>query len=220
MADEKVKVFYVTHEVFKNQCYLIHKNKLGVLVDPAWNFDLINNYLIDNDIKLKAVLLTHGHDDHINLANRFSLFYDIPVYISDIEIDEYDLKIANLNGTFHLQQIKIGELHVIPILTPGHTLGSMCYLIGNHLFSGDTAFIEGVGICKKENAGQLYDSIKFLKHYVNKNTLIWPGHSFGESPGKDFRYICKHNIYFNFSTKENFVNFRMRKNRPNPLEFR
>lgn len=220
MTEGIIKMFKVDNLFIKNQCYLIYKNGVGILVDPAWNYDLINDFLIQNNIHLKAILLTHSHIDHINLADKFSKNNNAPVFMSDKEVDYYNFKMINLHKVYHLEEIIIDSFRILPILTPGHTEGSTCYLIENNLFSGDTVFIEGVGICDNNNAGKLYDSVHFLKGFLSDITLFWPGHSFGSLPGKDLNYLLKNNIYFSFQNKNDFVKFRTRKNRPNPFIFK
>jgi glyoxylase-like metal-dependent hydrolase (beta-lactamase superfamily II) len=210
----KIKVFNVNNFFIKNQCYLIYKKGIGILVDPAWDYNLINNFLIQNKITVKAVLLTHSHTDHTNLAEVFSKNKNIPVFMSGEEIDHYKFNIPKLNRVFHLENIIIYHFNITPIITPGHTLGSTCYLINNNLFSGDTVFIEGVGICNRTGAHKLYDSVQFLKEYLQKDTFFWPGHSFGEEPGKDLNYLLKHNIYFQIENRKHFIDFRTRKNGP------
>lgn len=206
-----VKLFNVTNSIIKNQCYLIYNNEIGVLIDPAWEYSLINDFLETNKITLKAVLLTHAHYDHYNLAEKFSQKYEIPVFMSEIEINNYDLQISNLNKAYHLKKITLMGLEILPILTPGHTIGSMCYLIDHNLFTGDSIFIEGVGICDRQGAYKLFDSVNFLKTNLLLTTLFWPGHSYGETPGKNLEYLLSNNIYFNLNKAKMFVDFRTRK---------
>lgn len=217
----EVKTFRVSHFSIINQCYLIYKNNAGILVDPAWNYNLINDFLAENQITLKGVLLTHSHEDHTNLAQEFSRKHHVPVFMSRVEIEYYGFDCFNLKRVDHLLEIAIDDFKITPILTPGHTLGSVCYLIEEHLFSGDTIFIEGVGICtgKGSDANEMYDSVQFIKNHINKNTLFWPGHSFGQSPGKSLDFLLINNIYFQLDKREHFVNFRMRKNGPNLFKF-
>lgn len=215
-----VKMFKVANFFIKNQCYLIYKDQIGILIDPAWDYDLIDDFLIQHNITLKAVLLTHSHDDHTNLSKKFVKKKNVPVFMSDKEIDISNFNLPNLKKSHHLKKITIDSFNITPILTPGHTLGSTCYLIDGHLFSGDTVFIEGVGICDYENTDKLYDSVQFLKTYLSETTLFWPGHSFGEPPGKDLNYLMKKNIYFQFENRKHFIDFRTRKNRPNPFAFK
>lgn len=217
----EVKTFRVSHFSIINQCYLIYKNNTGILVDPAWNYNLLNDFLADNQITLKGILLTHSHEDHTNLAQEFSRKHHVPVFMSRVEIEYYGFDCFNLKRVEHLLQIAIGDFKIIPILTPGHTSGSVCYLIDQHLFSGDTIFIEGVGMCidKGSNANEMYDSVQFIKKHITRDTLFWPGHSFGQSPGKSLDFLLINNIYFQLDKREHFVNFRMRKNGPNLFKF-
>lgn len=220
MTEVIIKMFKVNNSFIVNQCYLIYKNGVGILIDPAWDYDLINEFLVQNNIHLKAILLTHSHIDHTDLAEKFATTVNIPVFMSNYEIEYYSFKMQNLKPVFHLQKMMIDAFNILPIVTPGHTIGSTCYLIENNLFSGDTVFIEGVGICDNKNAGKLYDSVQFLKVFLSNTTLFWPGHSFGSSPGKDLNYLLKNNIYFSFKNKIDFVQFSTRKNRPNPFLFK
>ena len=220
MTKAIVKMFKVSNDFMINQCYLIYKNNIGILIDPAWDYDLLNDFLIQNNIKLKAVLLTHSHVDHTNLAEKFSKEYEVPVFMSTIEIDSYNFQMINLKKVDHLKELKIDTFTINPLITPGHTEGSTCYLIEGNLFSGDTIFIEGVGICDNNNAEKLYNSVQFIKEYIPQHTLCWPGHSFGETPGKEFRFLLKNNIYFQFESKEYFISFRTRKNKPDPFLFK
>ncbi|QNK64691.1 MBL fold metallo-hydrolase [Pedobacter sp. PAMC26386] len=216
----EVKVFLVSNGKMKNQCYLIYDHQMGILIDPAWDYELINNFLLENQIILKGILLTHSHPDHVNLAPIFAADYGVPVYMSAAEIEAYNFSCLNLVPVQHLEEIVIGDFVINPLVTPGHTLGSTCYQIGSHCFTGDTVFIEGVGECKSIKAAELlFDSIQFFRNYLPKYALIWPGHSFGITTGKDMDYLLSNNLYFQIDQKEMFISFRMRKNRPNPLAF-
>lgn len=216
----EVKVFFVSEEKMKNQCYLIYDQQTGILIDPAWDYELINNFLLEHKIVLKGILLTHSHRDHVNLAPFFAVKHDVPVYMSAIEIEAYNFGCPNLVPLQHLEELVIGHFVINPLVTPGHSLGSTCYQVGNHCFTGDTIFVEGVGQCKSiQEAEELFSSVQFFKSYFPKNTLIWPGHSFGIAAGKDMNFLLSNNLYFQIDDKETFINFRMRKNRPNPLAF-
>ena len=221
-ADQKMKVkkFHVSGSDIKNQCYVCHKNNTGILIDPAWDYNLINDYLLDNRIVLKGILLTHAHDDHTDLAAVFSEAYGVPVYMSAAEIHQYGFKCPNLLSATHLEKIIISDYSIVPIHTPGHTIGSMCFLIDEHLFTGDTVFIEGVGICDNINVNLLFDSIQFLKQYLPASTIFWPGHSFGDTPGKELNFLLKNNIYFQLDDRSQFIEFRMRKNSFDPVAFK
>lgn len=214
----QVKTFYVSNGFIKNQCYLIYKGNNGLLIDPAWDYPAINGFINSRNINLKAILLTHGHTDHVDLAPRFSKEKNVPVFISTVELEHFGFEYFNTEKVHHFKEILIGSFKVIPIITPGHTPGSTCYLVNSHLFSGDTVFVEGVGICAEKDIHKLYDSVQLLKKCLPESTKFWPGHSFGESPGKSLKYLLDNNIYFQLPRKY-FVNLRMRKNRSNLFSF-
>lgn len=217
-----VEVFKTSSSFIKNQCYLVHDKGKGVLVDPAWDFEKIDQYITAYQVQLEAVLVTHAHVDHIHLADNFAKKYNCPVYMSKEEIHHSGFKCHNLVLAHDLEIIDFGAFEVMPLLTPGHTEGGMCYLIEDHIFTGDTVFIEGVGSCgsNEKYAGALFDSVQKIKSYTGADTRFWPGHSFGKPPGHNLRFLLKHNIYFQFTDRSHFVKFRVRKNRPNPFDFK
>ncbi|MEO6175338.1 MAG: MBL fold metallo-hydrolase [Flavobacterium circumlabens] len=218
----KIKIFKTSNFSIINQCYLIYKNNIGILVDPSWDYNLINTFLIENDIALKGVLLTHSHDDHTNLANEFAVKKNVPVFMTAQEIEFSGFECQNLRSITSSNEIQISDFNITPIFTPGHTPGSVCYLIENNIFSGDTIFIEGVGVCstKGGDVDKMWESVQNLKNTLPENTFFFPGHSFGELPGKNLIFLLKNNIYFQIKEKDHFVSFRMRKNQPNLFYFK
>ena len=217
----KVKVFKTSFSFLKNQCYLAHSEGRGVLIDPAWDFGTIDEYITAHDIALRAVLVTHAHTDHTDLAGRFAKRYGCPVCMSSIEIEHSGFQCQNLTATYDLEMIDIGGLKVMPLLTPGHTIGGMCYILEGHIFTGDTIFIEGVGSCgsNEEHASMLFDSVQKIKDRVDMDTKFWPGHSFGQQPGENLRFLLDYNIYFQIRDRSHFIKFRTRRNRPDPFGF-
>ncbi|WP_268964163.1 MBL fold metallo-hydrolase, partial [Paenibacillus sinensis] len=79
----------------------------------------------------------------------------------------------------------LGDTQITCILTPGHTYGSACYLTSDHLFTGDTVFIEGCGLCDTVGGDpeQMFHSIQRIKSAINPMVQIFPGHSYGKNPG-------------------------------------
>lgn len=186
-------------------------NNLSIIVDPAWDIDKILNILAITKTSLIGILLTHSHPDHTNLAIPLSSKYNCPIWMSNIEIAEYKFKADRLIGV-DTAPWSIGQIEIQPILTPGHTLGSICYLINDSLFSGDTLFAEGCGMCPdKISAYSMYMSIQLLKKRIKPDMRVFPGHSYGKMPGQKFSLLLKDNIYLQFSNANDFVAFRMRK---------
>ena len=210
--------------VFKNCCYLVVHSEIkeAVLIDPAWEMDKIEHQMQIQRAELKAVLLTHHHIDHINLAEPFAQKYDVPVRMSKIEVEEYGFSCSNLVPIEHSESLVFGQLSLWPFFTPGHTKGAICYFIEGNLFTGDTLFIEGCGICTGRGAcpSQMFDSLSYLKKTLPQTTRIYPGHSFGKEPGQPLKDLLKNNIYLQFANRDQFIAFRMRPHQKGLFSFR
>lgn len=214
----------VTKLLFKNYCYLVvnENTQDAVLIDPAWEISKIEDQIEKCHANLKAILLTHHHIDHINLAEFFASRYNIPVYMSKNEIDFYGFSCFNLVPIEFCEVLKFNLLNVHPIFTPGHTKGAVCYKIDESLFTGDTLFIEGCGECFGQGGdpSEMFESLSYLKEIIPLNTRIYPGHSYGKNPGESFDYVLKNNIYLHIKKREEFIAFRMRKNQQGLLDFK
>lgn len=213
----------VSNSFFKNNCYLIVDTftKKALIIDPAWQIEIIERAIREYDASLFAVLLTHSHIDHVNLADTLAKKYHSTVLMSKVEIDYYGFSCANLLAIQDLKTFSFCDREVLPILTPGHTKGSLCYLIGENLFTGDTLFCEGCGICwgKGADPNDMFESLSLLKQLTPQQTRIYPGHSYSDAPGQTFEYLLKNNIYLNLNDRKQFVTFRMRGNQTNLFSF-
>ncbi|CAH1200612.1 putative polyketide biosynthesis zinc-dependent hydrolase BaeB [Paenibacillus plantiphilus] len=208
---------------FINYCYLIVEkaSNYAILVDPAWEWETITGKLEELQVQLKAILLTHSHQDHVHLVQPLLDVYDPQVYMSRCEMDDYRYDCRNLNALQDSDILSVGGLKIAALLTPGHTSGSMCYHMQGVLFTGDTLFTEGCGNCntKGGSAEQMFESIQRLR-LLPTHTRIFPGHSFGHPPGQTLGYLLKENIYMLIHNKEQFVHFRNRKNQSTNARFR
>lgn len=174
-----------------NNNYLIidEQSKEAALIDCSSVNDKLKQDLAEHNATLKYILLTHGHFDHIagirpnpnvkivmnkedldwlNKANQYLPMFGIP----EISIPKIDIFVND--GDI----IKLGNLEIKVITTPGHTQGGVCYLVDGKLFSGDTIFRESVGRCDLEggNFNQIVDSIEKKIFTLPAETLIYPGH--------------------------------------------
>jgi len=197
----------------KNYNYLVidPSSRQAVIVDPAWQMDKIVQALTDARAELKGVLLTHCHLDHTDLAGPIAERYGCPIWMSKEEIFSFGFS-ANRLVAIDTTPWTVGRMVIQPILTPGHTPGSMCYLIGDNLFSGDVLFAEGCGLCSDtESAHDMFASLDKLKTVVKPQTRVFPGHSYGEPPGCQLSYLLQNNMYLQFQEKHSFAAFRLRK---------
>lgn len=204
---------------FINYSYIVvdRSTKTAVIIDPAWNLDIIEEKLKQLNANPIAVLLTHSHIDHTNLADRLATKYDIRVFISKEEAAYFNCH--NLSCLSDGSELCFGNTSVKCLLTPGHTTGSMCYLFDKAIFTGDTVFVEGVGMCSYDHAEDLFNSIQYLKKKVAPDVLVYPGHTYGKNVGCSFRYILNNNVYFLINEKEQFIDFRLREGQKNLFNF-
>ena len=175
---------------FETNTYIISDNTECIIVDPGLDF-LEYASSIKKKYSVVAILLTHGHMDHIDGVRYFS---NVPIYIH--EADEeffYDSRLSlyswmNLKSPFKKGDLKIitvkdnDELELMGlkfkvIHTPGHTRGSVCYLYRNKILSGDTLFKNSCGRTDFPT-GDALDLRRSLNKLISlpDNLDVYPGH--------------------------------------------
>lgn len=185
--------------------YIIKKqnNNKAVLIDPANDFEKIKNFLIKEDIEPVAILLTHGHSDHIYAVNQIKDYYKIDVFGSKYEVDIANNYINNVSDLFGVkvevditkeiidsQILNLADLNITVLETPGHTKGSVTYYLKEYgiMFTGDTLFKNSIGRWDfpTGNYEILKDSIKKLSSFSDE-TIIYPGHGIYSTIGIEKR---------------------------------
>ncbi len=182
-------------DLFANTYVVSDSLNNAVIIDPSVDYDGIINYLERNSLTPKAILLTHGHFDHIRGVSRLINKYNIPVYIHFLETplltDPYlngselfgnSVSLSNIATLITItdkQVLKILENEIIVIHTPYHTEGSVCYYIkkDNILFTGDTLFKLSVGRNDLPTSTSKYTESTFDKlKALPEATKVYPGH--------------------------------------------
>ena len=174
--------------------YIVYNEgeKTAVVIDAGGDYDLISLSAFKQGLEIKALLLTHGHFDHMMGAGDFQKD-GIPVYICQQEahmLGEHRDNLARafgvsyngINADFTFRGgdvLTFGNLSFKVILTPGHTVGSCCFLCDNVCFSGDTLFCESVGRTDFPggNHTMLMQSIKEKLFTLPDDTVVCPGHN-------------------------------------------
>lgn len=215
--------FRVSHGSVVNHCYVVANPRTGdcVFVDPAWEPEVLHGYVEQENLNPCGVLVTHHHFDHVHLADTLSQHYRCPVLLSEIEHNYYRLLFHDMVIISHQSELHLGELSVVPLLTPGHTAGGLCYRIDDALFTGDTLFNEGCGACGDDgsNAIQLFFSLQRLLRDVAPTTRVYPGHRFHTDLGRSLDELKRINIYLQFDRVDAFVRFRMRADQRQNMAF-
>jgi len=166
-------------------------NKSAIVIDPGVNYESIMYTLKENKFVLKAILLTHGHCDHIADVLKLKEKTQAPVYshVKDNELLMHaelnyskDFGMGNLEFSadelvrdgdeLNFDGIKLSVIH-----TPGHTKGGVCYLCGNIMFTGDTLFAGSMGRTDLYggNENHMNASLKKLAT-MSDNITVYPGH--------------------------------------------
>jgi len=216
------QVIRVKGDGIVNYCYLLICKETGasVLVDPAWDMEKISKILELRQTTPVAILLTHHHKDHTNLADVIAKKFDIDVFMSSAEIEHYQFACHNLlpieEGVF-----EIGGMSICVIETAGHTVGSLCYKVGSNLYTGDTLFIEGCGVCRGNgsSADRLYESLSLLKHTTAASTRVFPGHRFQRPPGLKMKDVLEINPYLSLESRDEFVRVHCRKRDMSKIQY-
>ncbi|MCF0132771.1 MAG: MBL fold metallo-hydrolase [Blautia sp.] len=188
-------------------CYFGKNNESGemFIVDPADYADRIIAKVSEMQGKPVAVLLTHGHFDHILAANEICRYYRIPIYAHHLEQDMLLDPSVNMSAySFEqcsikvdkpledLQMIEVAGFSIQVLHTPGHTKGSCCYYLEDEsiLLSGDTLFYGSVG--RTDFPGGSSEEIRMSLHRLVDNlpedTVVYPGHDITTTIGYEKRY--------------------------------
>jgi hydroxyacylglutathione hydrolase len=131
--------------------------------------------------------------------------------MSKTEIVASGFSAAQLHG-IDTKSWLVGEMLIEPIFTPGHTPGCTCYRIGENVFTGDVLFAEGCGLCPNvEAAHAMFASLQQLKSRIDPRARVFPGHSYGQPPGRPMSQLLRENVYLQFSDQESFAAFRLRR---------
>ncbi len=196
-----------------NFCYLIGDRSTGeaVVVDPAYDPESILATLEADGMTLTGVLATHYHADHVGgnmmgyqLHGVADLLehVSVPVHVQAPEA-QFVTKVTGVGGD-HLvvhgsgDVVSVGGYDIELIHTPGHTPGSQCFLVENHLVSGDTLFLDGCGRTDLPGGDpeELYRSITERLAKVPDEAVLYPGHLYSPEPSKQMGATRRENVVY------------------------
>ena len=179
--------------MLQTNCYILTNGDHCLVIDPGDEPEKVLGYLEKQGLTLEAILLTHGHFDHVGAVKTLAAETDCQIYLCQ---EELALPGAMTAGPlFYTDFYKEGDRLTLAGLsfevlhTPGHTPGSVCLRFDEHLFSGDTLFAGSCGrtdfpgssprdmVCSLSRLAKLEDHLK-----------VYPGHGGSTTIGEEKRY--------------------------------
>jgi len=176
---------------YQTNCYLYEKDKKLIVIDPGDDANLILEEIKKTGLNPSAIILTHGHFDHIFSVDILAKKFKIDVYIHPEDIHYFTLPNFNMSAYYYKKLIlktkpipildnnfNIDGIDIQVIETPGHTQGGVCFFIDGNLFSGDTIFFETIGRTDIPNGKHslLLKSVNRVLNILDDDTVIYPGH--------------------------------------------
>ena len=200
-----IKILCFVIGMIGTNCYLIEDEATGELavIDPADHSDKLLQEIDKRGGKLSYILLTHGHYDHILGAAELCERYHPTVCASEKELMLIAEPSYNLSKNHGLtiqpftvdralkdgDTVMLGQSEITFILTPGHTMGSGCYIVDDSIFSGDTLFCTSIGRTDFPTSSMrdMMQSVTRLKN-LEGDYDVYPGHDIFTTLGKERKY--------------------------------
>ncbi|MEK6979884.1 MAG: MBL fold metallo-hydrolase [Thermoproteota archaeon] len=149
----------------------------GIIIDPSWDLDQIEQVIKRNNLKIKYIINTHHHFDH-TLGNE-GMIKSTNAKIIQHEKSELKHDITVKDGDI----IEFGNSKLTVLHTPGHSKDSMCLIGDGKIFSGDALFVGNCGRVDLPggSAKEQYHSLFDVLYLLNDDFILYSGHNYGHS---------------------------------------
>ena len=189
------KIETLTLGLYQTNTYIVYAegSKTCCVIDPGYQARTILNKVSALGLTVDAILLTHGHFDHVGAVRGIAAETGCPVYIHPEELSLpgmitagplYYTHTYTEGSRLHLAGLDISVLH-----TPGHTPGGVCLRCGDALFSGDTLFASSCGRTDFPGGSfaTIYASLKRLAA-IEEDLQVFPGHAESTTLAQEKQY--------------------------------
>ena len=178
-----LKIHCMALGAYQTNCYIVHQENSHqcIVIDPGYEAHVISDQLDALKLEPEAILLTHGHFDHVGAVRDLAATYGCRVYM---RLEETTMPPQLTAGALYYTdeyptdgKLQVAGMDVLVMHTPGHTPGSVCILIEDAMFSGDTLFAGGMGRCDFPGSS-IFEMRKSLRRLcaLEKNCRVFPGH--------------------------------------------
>ncbi|QPJ63869.1 MAG: MBL fold metallo-hydrolase [Candidatus Nitronauta litoralis] len=188
-----------------------------MVVDPAWDVDGLLKILEEDEMKLTGALVTHYHPDHVG-GHIFGMDIiglprlmeknPVPVYVNKHEAEGVKqvtgLSDTDLKSVDSEDKLKIGNIEISCLHTPGHTPGSQCFRVEDGLIAGDTLFLQGCGRVDLPGGDSetLYHTLTKRLTKIQNEVVLYPGHNYGGKGSAPMGTVRSSNYYLNVNSLE------------------
>lgn len=159
-----------------NFTYIIgdESSRVAAVIDPSWDLEVVMDEIKRNSMRLEYIINTHTHFDHVLGNEQLKALTGAKIVMhknspldKDVSVDDNDV-------------IALGNLRIRVIYTPGHSKDSICLLVENKLFTGDTLFVGSCGRVDLPGGdpNELYDSLRRIAS-LDESIEVYPGHDYG-----------------------------------------
>ena len=210
LAQQMVNFVYLIGDRSTREC---------MIIDPAYAVEELLSVAEQDGMKVVGALATHYHPDHVggsmmgaNIDGIATLLEktDVPIHVQELEA-QWIMRTTGVSAN-HLHQhqpgdtVKVGDIEICLVHTPGHTPGSQCFLVDNRLIAGDTLFLEGCGRTDLpgSNPDQMFESLQILAALPDQ-TVVFPGHRYSDPSSRSLAEVRQTNYVFKPKTKADWL---------------